>query len=885
MNVNPGIKMPLSVAVHRAGKILIGSALVGQVMVLPAHASVNSPVSAFTHAENTHQEIAQNSITIIDGLLNQADVLESASTSSNVYHLDTSSDGIKQISQILKQHKNLNSVHILSHGGAGYLTLGTGILNQDNLAYYQSEIQAWGQALASGSDLMFYGCNTAQGDKGSDLLHSLAKITGADVAGSTDITGDNTKGGDWDLEYKVGGVTTASLEPNSYQHTLSNDGQFIVGDGSGGGGGGGSVYGNVVTGNGGAGGGGDDTLIGTSGNDVMFGDGSGGGGAGNANHSDDPVVKAGVGGSAGNGNDKILGGAGNDILFGDGFTGQTGGDGTVANSYSKRSRGGDGGLGGGGGGATSYNYSGFGTPTVGGKGGIGAGGGGGGDTSFGGDGGIGGGGGSAGDFTKSEENPYGSTGVGGGLGATNGLLEYRDSAAGGGGGGGFFGVGGFNGFREGQSSTGSGGNGGGYATGTGNGGSACQVASNWAGGGGGGAFGNAAGGTGNCDSVENDSGGNYSGGNGQDGDEQQYSMTDTGGVVHDFVFDQLASLLSTHSEFGAGTDLLDGGAGSDELFGLGGVDTFQFKLSDAVSGSDKDTIWDFTSGETIRLLDNNESLISESNLAILLGVQVTDGTDRSVGFAEDGNSVTILVKGIDTDLTSADFEFTEDPDVFTFTDQAGVAISSILESDVLTMSGLASATTIEISGGEYRINEGDYTTEAGVINEGDTVQVRVTSADIGGDSVDAVLTVGTLSDTFTVATVVDSTPNAFSFTDKTGVALSTLTESDTQVITGINTGTEISITGGEYSIDGSDFTNETGTIYSSDGVTLRVTSSASNDTQTDVTLTIGGVSDTFSVTTMDSVDSGSGGGSGSMGLASVFSMFALLLFRRNRKQK
>jgi M6 family metalloprotease-like protein len=95
----------------------------------------------------------------------------------------------------------------------------------------------------------------------------------------------------------------------------------------------------------------------------------------------------------------------------------------------------------------------------------------------------------------------------------------------------------------------------------------------------------------------------------------------------------------------------------------------------------------------------------------------------------------------------------------------------------------------------------------------------------------------------------DTTPDAFTFTDQTNVALNTTVTSNTITVSGICAPAFISITGGTYSINGGVYTSTTGTVSNGDTVTVRQTSSGSYSTTTNATLTIGGVSDTFSVTT------------------------------------
>lgn len=100
----------------------------------------------------------------------------------------------------------------------------------------------------------------------------------------------------------------------------------------------------------------------------------------------------------------------------------------------------------------------------------------------------------------------------------------------------------------------------------------------------------------------------------------------------------------------------------------------------------------------------------------------------------------------------------------------------------------------------------------------------------------------------------DSTPNQFTFTDQTNVAISTLTESNVLTLSGTNVEASISVTGGEYSINGGAFTSASGTISPSSTFKVRCTSSSLESTAVDALLTIGGVSDTFRVTTGSSSD-------------------------------
>lgn len=103
----------------------------------------------------------------------------------------------------------------------------------------------------------------------------------------------------------------------------------------------------------------------------------------------------------------------------------------------------------------------------------------------------------------------------------------------------------------------------------------------------------------------------------------------------------------------------------------------------------------------------------------------------------------------------------------------------------------------------------------------------------------------------------DTTPNAFAFTDQTGVALSTLTTSNTLTISGINTPTSVLVSGGgspKISINGGAW-GTSGSINNGQSLRVQLTSSASGNTAVAATVTVGSVSDIWSVTTV----SGCGG--------------------------
>ena len=120
--------------------------------------------------------------------------------------LDPERDGVSQISDLLADRQNLDAVHFVSHGNEQGIKLGVSWIDSNTLKDYSSSVAEWKNALISGADLLFYGCNLAAGESGRTLMQSFSDLTGADVAASDDLTGYAISGGDWDLEHSVGEV-------------------------------------------------------------------------------------------------------------------------------------------------------------------------------------------------------------------------------------------------------------------------------------------------------------------------------------------------------------------------------------------------------------------------------------------------------------------------------------------------------------------------------------------------------------------------------------------------------------------------------------------------------------------------------------------------------
>jgi fibronectin-binding autotransporter adhesin len=120
---------------------------------------------------------------------------------------------VQKIAAVLADKSDLDVIHMVSHGSAGAIRLGTSSLSASTLERYHSELTTIGQALTAEGDLLLYGCDVGRGSEGARFLSALAAATGADVAASINPTGNSALGGDWALEVASGSIESGGLAP------------------------------------------------------------------------------------------------------------------------------------------------------------------------------------------------------------------------------------------------------------------------------------------------------------------------------------------------------------------------------------------------------------------------------------------------------------------------------------------------------------------------------------------------------------------------------------------------------------------------------------------------------------------------------------------------
>ncbi|MGA7178783.1 MAG: DUF2341 domain-containing protein [Thiobacillaceae bacterium] len=215
---------------------LLGHVLAPQTDAAVAELRMVGTDGEFANATSRQQQAAQHSSsevvfldTRVQGYQQILTDIQKQNTDSHpieVVLIDPNRDGIAQISDYLSQQQNISAIHIISHGADDLVQLGSIGLDLDSLVKNAAQIKAWGNSLTSDADILIYGCDVAQQADGKALVDALSRLTGADVAASTDLTGSAALGGNWVLEYQVGKIQTAvvldAADQTQWQGVLVN---------------------------------------------------------------------------------------------------------------------------------------------------------------------------------------------------------------------------------------------------------------------------------------------------------------------------------------------------------------------------------------------------------------------------------------------------------------------------------------------------------------------------------------------------------------------------------------------------------------------------------------------------------------------------------------
>ena len=193
-----------------------------------AHAGASTPdplldaISTYDPPATQRREVVFVDSTIAD----YQTLLAGINPEAEIIVLDGRRDGIAQITEALENRTGVDAIHLVAEGNEAELHLGTSFLTQNSLStVYAQQFQQIGQSLSQNADLLIYGCNFGQGEAGQLAMQTLAQLTGADVAASTDYTGHADQTGNWVLETATGSIEASvvigAYAQSAWDHVLA----------------------------------------------------------------------------------------------------------------------------------------------------------------------------------------------------------------------------------------------------------------------------------------------------------------------------------------------------------------------------------------------------------------------------------------------------------------------------------------------------------------------------------------------------------------------------------------------------------------------------------------------------------------------------------------
>ncbi|GGA16075.1 DUF4347 domain-containing protein [Okeania sp. KiyG1] len=164
---------------------------------------INTPLKFSTIMNQTKLLFIDSKVENYHNLISEIDL------DTKVFILQPNGNGIDQIAENLGKYHLVETIHIISHGAKNTLYLGNSILNLENIHLYAESIQQWGKCLSADGEILIYGCQVASGKEGKEFVRQLHQLTGANIAASETLTGNVSKGGNWNLEVIFGQLKSA----------------------------------------------------------------------------------------------------------------------------------------------------------------------------------------------------------------------------------------------------------------------------------------------------------------------------------------------------------------------------------------------------------------------------------------------------------------------------------------------------------------------------------------------------------------------------------------------------------------------------------------------------------------------------------------------------
>ena len=189
-------------------------------------------VPTLAHASEEQGVVPHTVIFVDDRVPSAQSFLKRATPETPVILIRSDEDGLSQIERSLRAHRELQAIHLVTHGRPGAVALGKTDLDEAALLYYQDTLAMIGISLKADGDIVLYGCDVAHDERGRSFVNALSAVTKADVAASVNATGTREQDGDWVLEFTTGSIESAVIERSSAEYPFVLATTDLVGAGA-----------------------------------------------------------------------------------------------------------------------------------------------------------------------------------------------------------------------------------------------------------------------------------------------------------------------------------------------------------------------------------------------------------------------------------------------------------------------------------------------------------------------------------------------------------------------------------------------------------------------------------------------------------------------------
>ena len=170
---------------------------------------------------NRYQAVRLRELVVIDPkVFYHEKILDKLPRDARVVFLSGDTPGLEQLTKILAREKDIRVLRLFTHGSPGRVALNGEVLDRKYLTRRREVFRSWARAFAPDADILLYGCSVAQEEVGEAFVDELARLTGADVAASTNRTGGVEN--EWALEYQTGPVEASAVNITGYPFYLAN---------------------------------------------------------------------------------------------------------------------------------------------------------------------------------------------------------------------------------------------------------------------------------------------------------------------------------------------------------------------------------------------------------------------------------------------------------------------------------------------------------------------------------------------------------------------------------------------------------------------------------------------------------------------------------------